>query len=1269
MATKNVNKTRLLMKHDIEANWLKAENFIPLEGEIVVYDADETHSRPRMKIGDGETQVGALPFATVPIDVDELEGSVVKTINSIGPDENGDVNTVVDFFNNMTTNTITIRHSNPEELWDILLNYGWESLDIKQTVIFNENENAKVYKLTGYEITSIVYSATWEIIQYIARFDFGEEAPSLILDILQHTVVIDPDWVAPNPTPDTFEAHQMLVTNADGEKVWEERTHYIRAYKEYIPEVSLTVVTDEAFTGFPYPYTALELPNFNSAEYDINEIYTITYNGVNYDCKFTYISGYGLCAGNLSALNGPSNNEPFAIAIMNTMNPVTLMVLAIDQVDNATITLKISNDTARVKKLDKKFLPNGLFYMEYEDSIEIARGATNSTYEDTIEATVPLEENKEYIVIIQGQEYNVKCKRYTNLNVNLNFLYLGNLAIFDLPEFSDTGELFLIIDGKSGLFSYQYDSSLGYGEDIVIKTAPFYTKMPFEHLPASNWDSRENEEGYIKNRTHWSLPGLTATWNPSSPGTFQNIEIFNETYQAYKLSDSFFKGDISDLSDLGKITLSSGTSIILFVIAKNQNNDFIVPTNLDSDSLNNFVMSISNSSTVFDENISEEPVIISLPSSGIYYLHKDNTTHEEAFALKIQEKIKKLDSKYTDNTEIKIISSDYDAWVTGATRIENPVYYCNLTGDELVALCKENRLGNINLYYTPSSSDKGQIIPIERIEFDYFDPSAEDPIITFYCYTPVINEKYASIYIRRLSGNNKVGINSVNWHDAVEDLATKTYVETAVANLVDSSPDALNTLNELAAALGDDPNFATTVTNQIAAKVDKTTMINGKALNSNITLNTEDIGAAAKSEIATGILNTFLTTGTGEAYEITISGVTELYNGLNFKVRFHVTNSVSNPTLKINDFEAKTIGFYKNPNGEYPGLEEVNQLIPTKIYTISYFNGFFILESGTELLTNFVHELNRAVRTRGAKEARGYDSFAQGGNTSALGDGSHAEGYLTISIGSYSHAEGIGSISIGNFSHAEGRAQTILPINLTGEANTTTYTYSTDYDYSTLSLYKNSAIRYDNNYIKIIDITENTITLEKTINSNEALADFKVNIIGAGSIGQFSHSEGEGTAAIGHSSHAEGNHSTATGEGSHAEGSYTQAKGLYSHAEGLYTIAASDYQHVMGKHNVEDTENNYAVIVGGGSDEYFTKSNIHTLNWDGTAWYQGDVYVGGSGQDDAAAEKLVKQSELDAAVTNLPVLDNIVLKDSVTGVHYTLYIANGEIMIKNEVVE
>jgi hypothetical protein len=48
--------------------------------------------------------------------------------------------------------------------------------------------------------------------------------------------------------------------------------------------------------------------------------------------------------------------------------------------------------------------------------------------------------------------------------------------------------------------------------------------------------------------------------------------------------------------------------------------------------------------------------------------------------------------------------------------------------------------------------------------------------------------------------------------------ATQSYVTSAIAALVDSAPAALNTLNELAAALGDDANFSTTITNSIASK-------------------------------------------------------------------------------------------------------------------------------------------------------------------------------------------------------------------------------------------------------------------------------------------------------------------------------------------------------------------------------------------------------------------------------------------------------------------
>lgn len=51
-------KSRIILKHDIAENWGKAVNFIPLAGEIIIYD-----DLGRFKIGNGITLVNLLPFA------------------------------------------------------------------------------------------------------------------------------------------------------------------------------------------------------------------------------------------------------------------------------------------------------------------------------------------------------------------------------------------------------------------------------------------------------------------------------------------------------------------------------------------------------------------------------------------------------------------------------------------------------------------------------------------------------------------------------------------------------------------------------------------------------------------------------------------------------------------------------------------------------------------------------------------------------------------------------------------------------------------------------------------------------------------------------------------------------------------------------------------------------------------------------------------------------------------------------------------------------
>jgi len=90
-------------------------------------------------------------------------------------------------------------------------------------------------------------------------------------------------------------------------------------------------------------------------------------------------------------------------------------------------------------------------------------------------------------------------------------------------------------------------------------------------------------------------------------------------------------------------------------------------------------------------------------------------------------------------------------------------------------------------------------------------------------------------------------------YDAAGSAATaqtnaEDYTDTAIANLVDSAPGTLDTLNELAAALGDDANFASTVSTSIGGKVSKS----GDTMTGDLTLAgapTSDLHAATKKYV------------------------------------------------------------------------------------------------------------------------------------------------------------------------------------------------------------------------------------------------------------------------------------------------------------------------------------------------------------------------------------------------------------------------------------
>lgn len=150
-----------------------------------------------------------------------------------------------------------------------------------------------------------------------------------------------------------------------------------------------------------------------------------------------------------------------------------------------------------------------------------------------------------------------------------------------------------------------------------------------------------------------------------------------------------------------------------------------------------------------------------------------------------------------------------------------------------------------------------------------------------------------------------------------------------------------------------------------------------------------------------------------------------------------------------------------------------------------------------------------------------------------------------------------------------------------------------------------------------------------------ATGSFSMGRASGTTVGSYSHAEGSITIASGAYSHAEGYYTRATNTSSHVEGYKANSDGYGSHAEGVGTTATGRAQHVEGEYNIRDgtgatpARDTYLHIAGNGTSMY-TRSNAHTLDWSGNAWFAGDIYVGstsGTNRDDGS-KKLATEEKV-----------------------------------------
>lgn len=1003
MSQKNLN-TRMISKHDTQAKWENVSDFIPYKGEIIVYDRDDNYSYERFKIGDGITAINDLSFATIQPDwsqnnenaadyvknrthyVEGVEEIVVLPETTITPDTDGQYNITEPLSSPMAAGVNYIVMYNGvayERPAKEMTMEGVTMVYIGNSVSLPGGEDTGEPFIFAPVPTGVETNGAYAT---LLPLDGAESVTIEITTIIETIKTLDPKYLANDK-----DKHQYLTTDENGNAKWEQMLTWVEtSVVEVLPETEFTF--DESGESAIADPVAKHPADGN--------VCVVTFDGVEYETVATEFKEGGftvIVLGNMSVVGGEDTGEPFAVMIPSKeaseiLGGITVMVQAMhDGVSSATISIKENIKVYR--KISSELLPTPNWeaqegeegYIEnkthwIEKDAVIIPPTVFSVDSAHIETPFsPLVEGEEYSVTFNETEYKCIAQRLTSNG--LTALALGNLP--KLMETGDSGEPFLFIEMPPALVADSGYGQISVFDDSItefvfsIKASAIVHKLDSKYIHTPDWNAFKGENGYIANRTHYinltdkeilaetTFTGLAEGLVPVGASLLEEIEVGMEYTVTWNGVDYVCVGKVSQ-------------------------NEFFEGF---------FDVILGNPGSFDAQNQTEEPFMFGVLSTG-----GSSMVQGAKFAI----------SSYDGSTQATMKIS----LPAGAVHKIDPIYLPEFATEAYV----DEKLASVTGSVSSVNGKTGEVI-LSASDVNALPSTTVIPSIEGLATETYVDEKVAGKVDKTITVNSKALSSNITLSasdvgalpdttiiPSIEGLATETYVDEKVASLVESAPETLNTLNELAAALGDDPNFATTISTQIGNKVDKTTTVNGKALSSNITLAASDVGALPSSTVIPSIEGLATETYVDEKVAAKVDK-TRTVNGK--ALSSDITLSASDIGAEVAGTAQAKIDTLHIKNGEGFSLRTRWSSENNDEYSIGH-HAIALGESSKAIGNGSYAEGQGTV-------ASGVYSHAEGSSTTASGWASHAEGYETTASGGYSHAEGYETIASGDYSHVQGK--------------------------------------------------------------------------------------------------------------------------------------------------------------------------------------------------------------------------------------------------------